>query len=578
VFYKDFYYYSSRRVRMMNKFFSNVLGRRWARIALLAGFCFVLYFSNIDRWDLWSPDEPRYAQVAKEMVTGGDWILMHYNGRVYSDKPPLFFWLIGLSSYLWQDFSSISVRFSPALFGSLTVLLTFLLGSRLYASRAGLLSGFILATGGEFAYLSTRANIDTTLTFFTTASLFCFFKWYQQIKEEEEKVKVTEKKTNWTIYGFYGGMGLATLTKGPVGFLLPLLTSVIYLVTQRDWKTIRKMKVLPGMVLFIVIVLAWYLPAVWKGGESYLRETLLTHSLDRYAIGWAKVRPIYYYLYTFPSSFLPWVIFLPSAIVYSWSKEMVKKRKESYFLTVWFAVVFLFFSLSKGKRSLYLLPLFPAVSLMIGTLWDNFISDPAGTFKKRWVSLPLSGLAGLLLLLGVAIVLSSWLHGSIWDKIPDDIFYRLPIISMGMLLVACSLLLFGFVGWRSHRTVFIVLIAIMAGGFFYTCRVVFPLVNPHKSARFLSQEITSRMRPGDKVGVYGRVSAAPHNYYTGVVPILDLNRAEDLFDFLRSSDRVFCLLTFREFYGLQASDGRPELHLLARRQVGELDTVLISNR
>ena len=598
----------SGRDRMNSKTVWNVADRKWVQFILLIGFCVVVYFANLNRWDLWSPDEPRYAEVAREMVTGGDWILMHYDGRAYSDKPPLFFWLLGLSSYLWQGFSSFSVRFVPALFGTLTVLLTFLLGQRVFDSKTGLLSGLILATGFEFAYLSTRANIDTTLTFFTTASLFCFFKWYSNhpprplgervgappspltLRASEGKQlarrsfnvrgglwRRTVRGALW-IYGFYIGMALATLTKGPVGILLPLLTSLIYLSIQKEWKTIKEMRPLTGMALFFLIVLSWYLPAVWKGGESYLKETLVTHSINRYSTGWAKGRPIYYYLYIFPSSFLPWFIFLPSAIIHAYSKEIVRKRKEVLFLMTWFAVIFIFFSLSRGKRSLYLLPLYPAVSLLIGKTWNDFISDTYSTLKKAWVSLPLFGLTGLLFLFGVIIVLSPWIHGSIWKRIPASIYSHLPTISIGLFLVGCSLFLFVLIQSQYRRAVFVILVSMLGIGFFYTTRVVFPMVNPYKSARFLSQEITSRIKPGDKIGVYGRISVAPYNFYTGVVPITELNTPKELLGFLKSSNRVFCLISFNEFQKLQSQDGEVKIHMLARRQVGDQDSSLISNQ
>src|SRR4030043_1219319 len=106
----------------------------------LAVFGIGLFFFNMGRWDLWNPDEPRYAQVAKEMVENGDWALMHINGKIYTDKPPLFFWLIAFSSYLWQGFTSFAVRFPSAIFGTLTVVLTFFLGRTLFSSRAGFFS------------------------------------------------------------------------------------------------------------------------------------------------------------------------------------------------------------------------------------------------------------------------------------------------------------------------------------------------------------------------------------------------------------------------------------------------------
>jgi len=273
------------------------------QVVFLFVLCLMLYFVNLGRWDLWNPDEPRYGQVAREIVQGGDWVLMHSNGKMYTDKPPLFFWLVAFSSFLWSGFHSFSVRFPSALFGTLTVILTFFLGRSLGSSRCGFFSGLILATSFEFAYLATRGNIDATLTFFSTTSLFCFFRWYLDLKNPQGF-------RSRLIYGFYGSMALATLAKGPVGFLLPLLVVLIFLAHRRAWAALKKMRLFTGMLLFLAMVLAWYLPAVWKGGPIYLSETLFRHTIDRYSTGWSHVRPFYYYFLNFPVEFLPWVLFL----------------------------------------------------------------------------------------------------------------------------------------------------------------------------------------------------------------------------------------------------------------------------
>jgi len=399
----------------MGKQFSKIYPQKWVQVAILIGFCILLYFLNLGRWDLWNPDEPRYAQVAREMVNEGDWILMHYNGKTYADKPPLFFWLIAFSSFLWQGLSSFSMRFPAAFFGTLTVLLTFFLGKTLYSSRTGFLSGLILATSLEFSYLSTRANIDTTHTFFTTASLLCFFEWYRHLPAypsplpngEREGVRGGQinpgKGRTPIIYGFYIGMAMATLTKGPVGFILPLSVSLIYLVIQKDWGAVRRMRLLLGLALFLGIVFLWYLPAVLRGGEDYLQATLFKHSVDRYAQGWSKGRPFYYYLYNFPIDFLPWVFFIPAAVAYGFSREKVGKKGAFLFLFMWFVLIFVFFSLSRGKRGIYLLPLYPAASLMVGKLWDDFITTPMDHFRNAWISVPLCGLMGAVLVAGAAL-------------------------------------------------------------------------------------------------------------------------------------------------------------------------------
>jgi 4-amino-4-deoxy-L-arabinose transferase-like glycosyltransferase len=551
---------------LLEKPFSKIYPQKWVQIALLILFCIFLFFVNLNRWDLWNPDEPRYAQVAREIVNGGDWILMHFNGKTYGDKPPLFFWLIAFSSYLWQGFNSFSARFPSAFFGTLTVLVTFFLGRILYSSRTGFLSGLVLATSLEFAYLSTRANIDVTLTFFTTAALFCFYQWHRSTKEEGGREKPAR---GLSIYGFYGGMALATLAKGPVGFILPLLVSLIYLSLQKDWKAIKGMRLLPGMLLFMVIVLSWYLSAVVSGGRDYLQETLFKHTVDAYAKGWTHVRPIYYYLYNFPIDFMPWIFFVPAAIAYGYSREKMEKRREFSFLLLWFVIIFIFFSLSKGKRALYLLPLYPAVSLMVGKLWDDLISTPMERFRNEWISFPLYGFMGLALMGGAAV---PWI---ISMKFPSYLPYTLPL---AFLLVGGSLVLFVLYRFKNYGAILFVLIGMMAGGYFYTVRVIFPLVNPYKSARFICQEITSRIQPGGKLAIYGGFGTGPYNFYTGIVPILELEEKEALFLFLGSSERVFCLLKFRDFSQFQQTEGRPKVQLISRRKVGDDDIVLISNR
>ena len=544
---------------------SKVYPQKWVQVIILTGFCFFLFFFNLGQWDLWNPDEPRYAQVAREMVNGGDWILMHFNGEIYADKPPLFFWLVGFSSYLLGGFHSFAVRSPSALFGTLTILLTFFLGKSLYTSRTGFLSGLILATSLGFAYLSTRANIDTTLTFFTTASFLSFSYWDRYRKEERQE----GGRGGFIIYGFYLAMAFATLAKGPVGFILPLAAGLIYLFAQKDWEGIKAMKLLPGMALFLFVVLLWYGPALLKGGEEYLQATLLHHTVDRFAKGTSHIRPVYYYLYNFPVDFFPWIFFFPAGVAYGFSREMVEKRKRFLFLLTWVAFIFLFFSLSKGKRGLYLLPLFPAASVIIGKLWDDFLSARMDHFKQEWISFALYGFIGCALVAGAAI---PWVVST---RFPAYLLYSLPF---AFIMVGGSLVLFVLYRFKNYGAVFFLLVAMIAGGFFYTLRMVYPRVDPQKSARSISQEITSRIQPGEKVGLYGGFGTGPYNFYTGVVPILELEGIDAFLDFMKSPERVFCLLKFRDFSFIRSKEESVPVQLLARRQVGGDDIVLITNR
>ena len=541
---------------MSEKRFSMEYPQKWVQGLVLFGFCFVLFFVNLGQWDLWNPDEPRYAQVAKELVTGGDWILMHVNQQLYGDKPPLFFWAVGLSSFLLNGFSSFSVRFPSALFGTLTVLLTFFLGRKLFCSRTGFLSGFILATNVEFHYLATRANIDTTLTFFTTAALICFFHWYGQRKR-------------LSIYGFYVAMAFATLTKGPVGFVLPLLVALVYLGILREWESIRKMRLFTGLLLLLGIVLCWYLPAVLKGGREYLDYTIFRQTIDRYSEGWSHAQSFIYYFYIFPTDFLPWTLFLPAGFIHLFREIKNEKRKEFLFLLVWFSVIFVFFTLSKGKRELYLAPLYPAASVIIGKLWFDFMSTPMERLRREWISVPLYVLMAGALVGGLAL---PWVLGA---KLPSYQVYGFPVT---FIMVGGSIALFLCWRKRRHGAVFSLIVAIMSAGLFYMLGVVYPLVNPYKSARYLSQEIVSRIKPGERLGYLGTNMTAPFNFYTGIVPIVELDKKEDLDRFLQSPERVYCLLRYKELVSLQKRPESPKVEVVVRRGVGSRDMVLISNR
>jgi hypothetical protein len=376
-------------------------------------------------------------------------------------------------------------------------------------------------------------------------------------------------KRPFIIYGFYIGMALATLAKGPVGFILPLLVSLAYLTVQKDWNGIKRMKLIQGMVLFFIIVLAWYLPALLKGGKEYFNETIMLHTVDRFAKGSSHIRPFYYYLYNFPADFLPWIFFLPAAVAYGFSGGRAGIKKEFLFLFVWFAVIFIFFSFSKGKRGLYLLPLFPAVSLIVGKWWDEILSASIKNFHHRWSLIPLRIFAGLLLGLGVGI---PWVVST---RFPSYLPYSLPI---AFLFFGGSIALFILHRLRYRAAVFFLIVGIMASGFFYTLRVAFPLINPYKSARFISQEITLRIQPGEKLAIYGDFVTAPYNYYTEIVPILEIEKKEEFTRFLRSEKRVFCLMKSRDFTRFQMMGDRPKIEFIARRTVGGDDMVLISNR
>jgi hypothetical protein len=132
--------------------------------------------------------------------------------------------------------------------------------------------------------------------------------------------------------------------------------------------------------------------------------------------------------------------------------------------------------------------------------------------------------------------------------------------------------------YKRQGAAFLLLVGLTAGGFFYLERVVFPLVNPFKSGRFISEEVTSRIRPGEQLAVFGGFGTGPYNFYTGIIPIVELERKENLLTFLSSPERRFCLIKFRDLARLSNEEAAFVGHQIARRKVGNDDIVLISNQ
>jgi len=178
-------------------------------------------------------------------------------------------------------------------------------------------------------------------------------------------------------------------------------------------------------------------------------------------------------------------------------------------------------------------------------------------------------------LMGLVFIAGAAIPWGVWLRLPSYVTYSLP---MAFLMVGGGLAMVALYRFKNYGAVLYLIVGMMAGGFFYTSKVIFPLVNPYKSARYLSEEIKARIQPEERLGIYGDLGSGPYNFYTEIVPIWELDRKEDLFRFLQSPGRVFCLLSFRDYDSFQTLEGWPGAQLIARRKTGGNDVVLISNR
>ena len=507
--------------------------------------------------DLWEPDETRYATIAREMVQSRNWILPHLNGQIYAEKPPLFFWLVNLSTFFFGANNEFTNRFPSVLAGLITLLIAFLFGERLFNLRTGFLSSLILATCFLFPQFSRWMMLDSLFTLFFLLVLFYFYLGY----EEEEG-----RRRYYYLAGLF--MGLGVLTKGPVAYLaIPIF--LIFAFFQKNLKKFWCRHLLWGCLLSVILVLIWWVPACWIGGKDYIHWILFKKVVGTYVGGGIHFhpQPFYFYFIRFPLEFFPWIVFLPTAFIFGLRKGG-DKRKEFLFVFVWFVFVFLFFTFSIGKKDNYLLPLYPAAALMVGRLWDSGIQSLEG--KRGFI--PGLILLTFLFLMGFILFLSGIPQKS-YPPLKEYHSIALPVIFYFLLGSSLSLLFFMK---KKQWASFICLVITFAVFHLHISYSLPPKVNAQRSMKTFSESILKRMEVGDDLKTYLFKSNGLF-YYTKRPYIEEIESQDRFFEILHSSRRIYIVI-FAEALDQLRKDSKMEINPIERTRVGYWNYVLISNR
>ncbi len=322
-------------------------------VILLLAITLGTLLPTLGKVSFWDSDEARYAECARNAIEHGHWIIPYYNGHPRIVKPPLMVWLVALSSMVINggQVTEFSARLPSLLAGVGTVLITYLLAYSLLSSEVlAFLSAFILATTYLF-YKQARFSItDMVLTFFFTLALYWFYQFYRGGR-------------GLYVLGMYGALAMATMDKGPaVGFVLPVLIIILFIWMQGDVRKIKGLIHPVGILIYIALVLPWPLLV----GKAYLVKFLWRSNVRRFANNPAWRTPFWFYLWNFPVHFTPWAAFLP--LTAATVRKVRGRMGPISFPLIWFAVVFVLFSLSDTKRSSYILPLYPAAALI--TAWS----------------------------------------------------------------------------------------------------------------------------------------------------------------------------------------------------------------
>ncbi len=311
----------------------------------------------------WPADEPRFALIAQTMVDTGQYLFPHRGHELYPDKPPLFMWLQVLA---YRVCGSWKIAFLlPSLAAALgTIYLTYDLTLRLWGRRAAALAGWMLLFTVQFTYQAKRAQIDPVLVFLVTLSCYALLRHM-----------LLTTSWRWYALGFFA-MGIGIITKG-VGIIAVLMLPAFFIARRLQATRLAVIAPAPGhwwlgplwMLLAIAVWVVPMLISVAQSGDpllhDYARNILLGQTAQRYANPSHHFHPWWYFLQVIVTTWVPLVLLLPWALPAAWRRWQRRRDARILVPTIWVLLVLLFFSLSPGKRDMYILPALPMLCVAL---------------------------------------------------------------------------------------------------------------------------------------------------------------------------------------------------------------------
>ena len=399
--------------------------------------CYFVFFFNIGNYALMDVDETRYVSMARDMFHGKDFLTLYLNGDYFFEKPPLYFWGECLSFAIFGKVNEFTARFPVALYGTLSTLLVYFTGKKVVSRRFGVISAIILATTLEFVILAKFAILDIVVT--TCIGFSVMFGFLSQFVSDKNK------KYMWWL--FYIFSGLAVMAKGIPGFVVPF--AVIFFVTlaNKTFKQVfRPQYILPGFLLFFLIVLPWHIIMFKIHDPLFFNEYIMKHHINRFFSSSQidRKQPFYFYILTLLWGLIPWIfsviaiaIAKVKAIKNISFKDLSDRKKFLLFNGIAFLVTMLFFSVSKTKLITYILPVYFFTSFLIGALWENYMFN--SKYKKP-VNISVYILGGICILAGIVTCFSKYfLPAQVYSDLLIIKWFSISLVLLfGIFSIVCA--------------------------------------------------------------------------------------------------------------------------------------------
>jgi 4-amino-4-deoxy-L-arabinose transferase-like glycosyltransferase len=450
--------------------------RRGTLLLLLAVF-FAVWFSNLEYRKLVRPDEGRYAEIPREMVATGDWNTPRLNGVKYFEKPALQYWATAAAYTVFGEHHW-TARLWPALTGFLGILVVGFTGIRLFGTTAGLYAAAVLASSLLYVLIGHINTLDMGVSFFMGLGLCSFLLAHRPAVPARENRR-------W-MHVTWAALAFSVLSKGLIGLVLPGAVLVLYTLIQRDWHLWTRLHLLSGLALLFAITAPWFV-AVSLANPEFFHFFFIHEHFERFLTKvHGRYQPWWYFVPILLMGMLPWVVPMFDALGRAWKTDGKRSFQPKRFLLVWALFIYFFFSISDSKLPSYILPIFPALALLIGERLTNL--SGRGLF---WQTIPMLALA----------VAALWLSPDVAhmgdEEVPPELYrhYAPWLIGAGATLLGGTLLT---LYWSRRNRVTPAVLALGFSGMIASQLVLtgHESLSPASSAYHLVQQFRPYLKPG----------------------------------------------------------------------------------
>ena len=441
-------------------------------VLLLVAFCGFLFFYGLGAFGLLGADEPRYAQVAREMLDRSDWVTPTLQGKPWLEKPVLYYWQAMLS-FRVAGITDQAAR-PPAAFDAAMLIAAIYFFLRRFRPSSELDGALITASCAAVVIFAHAAATDMPLAAAFAIALLAWYAWY----ESQRRIYLA---------AFYIFLALGTLAKGSVAPALAAVIIFLFVAVKRDWRAIPGTFWLPGIALYLAVMLPWYI-AVQLRNPEFFRVFILEHNLARFSEDvYHHRQPFWFYLPVFLLAMMPWTLALILAVaerarlIWAEGKEAFSSPEDSWplFLLIWMLVPILFFSASQSKLPGYILPAVPAGALLVAEYLAVRRSEGA-----KFSPLFAAGhgiLCGLLIFAALSAASVAVNHHLLWRT---GTYVAAAIAAVFALGIAAALLSRAGLGLLRPATMIAVVVSVAA-----VIRFAAPVIDATQSARPIAESI-----------------------------------------------------------------------------------------